>query len=107
MFADAGWGFMNVRDSGAHHRSGPTESFRTCYRAGQRLQGPYRRLWLLQSTVGHPEKQRHVEGSNRRQRTVQLLQGLHGSLRSLIDEVDDPFIKTCRIAYMMQLRPLR
>ena len=106
MFADAGWGLMDVRDPGAHHRSRPTQSFRTCSRPGERLQGPYRRLRLLQSTVGHPEKQRHVEGSNRRQRTLQLLEGLHGLLRPLIDEVDDPFIKTCRVTYMMQLRPL-
>jgi hypothetical protein len=107
MFADVGWGLMEVRNPGTHHCSRPTQSFRTCGRPGERLQGPYRRLWLLQSTVGHAEKQRHVEGSNRRQRTLQLLEGLHGLLRPLIDEVDDPFIKTCRITYVMQLRPLR
>jgi hypothetical protein len=107
MLANAGWGLMDVRDPGAHYRSRPTQSFRTCRRPGEPLQGPYRRLWLLQSTVAHPEKQCHVESSNRRQRTLQLLKGLHGLLRPLIDEVDDPFIKTCRVTYMMQLRPLR
>src|SRR5262245_64779301 len=87
MFADAGWGLMEVRDPGTHHRRRPTQSFRTCGGPGERLQGSYRRLWLLQSTVDHAEKQRHVEGSNRCQRTLQLLEGLYGLLRPLIDEV--------------------
>jgi hypothetical protein len=73
MFTDAGWGLMDVRDPGAHHRRRPTQSFRTCGRPGERPVGLHRRLRLLQSTVGHAEKQCHVESSNRRQRTLQFL----------------------------------
>jgi hypothetical protein len=107
MFADAGWRLMDIRDSGAHHCSRPTQSLRVRGRPGKHLQGPYRRLRLLQNTVGHPEKQGDVEGTNRRQGTLQLLKGSYSLLRSLIDKVDDPLIETRCIAYVMQLCPLR
>src|SRR5262245_38314128 len=107
MFTEAGWRLMDIHDPGAHHCSRPTQGLRTRGRPGERLQSPYRSLRLLQSPVGHPEKQRYVEGADRCQGTLQLLKGLHSLLRSLIDKVDDPLIKTRRIAHMMQRCPVR